>query len=336
MFKALKTGFVVADYTMALVKTYSAAGGSLEALAQHHGVTVTELCRPTDDVSVDRYLAMLKQAQVILADPFFGLHVGQNMDLDSFSILGKALLNSKTLGDALQQVLSLESLVHTLGVSDVTREQGSVRLTWRCHYQQHPMAPVLVESILGGIIEFSQQLSGRSIPIMATQFVHAQPPHSKGGEGIEYGRVYRSRCDFSCATNSILFADDVLGWPNQLYGADGVAQEPAGSVFLRSVEDFLRKHLSEGNPLMADVANHYNLTIRTFQRRLAKEGVTFNQVLARTRATLAQDYLKYSNLSALEISQLLGFREQSSFNHFFIDQLSVSPMKFRQQFNARS
>ena len=123
---------------------------------------------------------------------------------------------------------------------------------------------------------------------------------------------------------------------NQLYGADGVVQEPAGSVFLRSVEDFLRKHLSEGNPLMADVADNYNLTIRTFQRRLAKEGVTFNQVLARTRATLAQDYLKYSNLSALEISQLLGFREQSSFNHFFIDQLSVSPMKFRQQFSAGS
>jgi AraC-like DNA-binding protein len=334
MFKALDKGYAVGGYATALVKTIRLLGGSIEVLASDLGVTVTELCNPAHDLSAERYLGMLEKGQSMVADAYFGLHVGQSMDLDSFSVLGMALIQSKTIGDALQQVLALEGCVQTLGYSEVIREQGCVRLVWHCYYQQHPLAGVLVESVLAGIIEYSQQLAGRGMPILETTFKHGDTHLSGSGAAIEYGRVYGSRCSFFHSVNSILVADDVLAWPNTLLGSNALPNEQPGAHFIRSVEACVRDGLAHGNPLMADVAGHFHLTTRTFQRRLAKEGTSFNQLLAQIRLILAEDYLKYSNLTALEVSQLLGFKEQSSFNHFFVERLLVSPNQYGKRFKS--
>jgi len=47
------------------------------------------------------------------------------------------------------------------------------------------------------------------------------------------------------------------------------------------------------------------------------------------RRRLAKDYLLYSTMNTLQISQMLGFKEQSSFNHFFSDNLNMTPTEFR-------
>jgi AraC-like DNA-binding protein len=334
MLKALEKGYVVGDYSTALVKTVRLQGGSVESLAADLGVTVTELCSPSCNLSVERYLKLLEMGQARVSDPYFGLHVGQNMDLESFSVLGLALIKSKTIGEALQQVLALEGFVQSLGYTDVVREQGCVRLIWRCYYQQHSLASVLVESVLAGIIEYSQQLAGRSMPILETTFKHADSHLASPRANLEYGRVYGSRCSFSHSVNSILVADDVLAWPNKLLGSQALPNEQPGSHFIRSVEAYIRDALAFGNPIMAEVAAHHHLTVRTFQRRLAKEGTSFNQLLTQIRLILAQDYLKYSNLTALEVSQILGFKEQSSFNHFFMGQVSMPPSQYRKQYKS--
>lgn len=331
MLTKLDKGFVVGEYTSALIKTYSSAGASLQELAKSQGVSTSELCSPSVNPSADDYFSLIKNAQRILQDEYFGLHLGQNMDLDSFSVLGEALMQAQTIGDALWLVLDLEGFVQNLGFSQVVREQGCVRLIWKCHYQMHPMAGVLVESILAGIIEFAQQLAGRSLPILETTFIHAKPKSFKSGASIEYGRVYGSRCVFSHGMNSILVADDVLAWPNQLLGFSGKSVAQADHSLSTQVAAFLQNRLGLGSPKLQDVAEHFQLTLRTFQRRLVKEGVTYNQIVTKTRLTLAEDYLSYSNLSALEISQVLGFKEQSSFNHFFSEHHAMSPMQFRKR-----
>lgn len=48
----------------------------------------------------------------------------------------------------------------------------------------------------------------------------------------------------------------------------------------------------------------------------------------------AQDYLQYLNLSILQISQLLGFRKQSSFNHFFLKGCGLSSKKWQEKSKA--
>lgn len=75
--------------------------------------------------------------------------------------------------------------------------------------------------------------------------------------------------------------------------------------------------LPAGDASMDGLARRLGLSRRTLQRRLQDEGTTFQEVLAETRAALAQHYLRHSRLSAAEISFLLGYEDPNSFYRAF-------------------
>ncbi len=324
--------FVVGEYCQALLAAITAQGGSLKTIGAELGLTQAQLCSNTGKVSVNHYFELLRLSQELTHDAFMGLKVGQHVQAATFSVLGEAMIKAPTLGAALQQVLALEGLVHTLGHSQVLHEPGVVRFVWHCHYQLHPQARSLVESVIAGIIQFANQLAGRPIPMMAANFMHAKP---QGRAQEAYGLVCRSRCYFSQNQNSIVVADDVLAWPNHMahdprFTISPQAQNATpGSLLSQKVMAYLQERLALGNPPLSEVAAHYHLSVRTFQRRLDREDTQYIGILNQVRKRLAKDYLLYSTMSTLHISQLLGFKEQSSFNHFFSENIKMTPTQFR-------
>jgi len=331
--------FVLGLYAQALIEAYCAQGGTLEVLANALDVSQTWLCQPPEKLSVDNYLQLMSAAQSITNDHHFGLHVGQHMHSSSFDVLGQAMLQAGNLGQATEQVLALEGLVHTLGNSHILQEPGYIRFVWRCNFQQHPLARELTESVLAGIINFSQRLAGRPMPVMEVTFMHPDP---RLASMAEYQRICRSRCHFSQPYNSILVADEVLAWPVDLAvqhtqslftpQTASAPRSPASSAPLaHQINHHLASVLAYGNPSLTDIARQYHMTPRTLQRRLEKEGTNFQALLNSVRAGLAEDYLKYSTMSAFQISQMLGFKEQSSFNHFFVETFGLSPSHYRQR-----
>jgi AraC-like DNA-binding protein len=54
---------------------------------------------------------------------------------------------------------------------------------------------------------------------------------------------------------------------------------------------------------------------RTLMRRLAEEGVTFNEILQQLKASLAIRYLEEDGMSISRIAWLLGYQDASSFSH---------------------
>src|SRR5262249_21770434 len=65
------------------------------------------------------------------------------------------------------------------------------------------------------------------------------------------------------------------------------------------------------------IARSLNLSRRSMQRKLSREGVTFRQLVDNTRKQLAEQYLKDSTLVVSEVAYLLGFSEVSSFSRAF-------------------
>ena len=68
---------------------------------------------------------------------------------------------------------------------------------------------------------------------------------------------------------------------------------------------------------MGAVARDLAMSTRTLQRRLRAEGTTFQRTLNATRQSLALHYLAESDLSAGEISFLLGYEDTRSFYRAF-------------------
>ena len=68
---------------------------------------------------------------------------------------------------------------------------------------------------------------------------------------------------------------------------------------------------------------------RTFERRLAAEGMTFSAVVRNLRATLAQRHLNDPSLSISQIAWLLGYHEVSAFSKAFKRWTGKAPREVR-------
>lgn len=340
---------IVGEYLQPLLHTYLLQGGSLSTLAQHAGVSEAWLYQPPNTVNVDQYLALMSVVESLTCDPYLGLQIGTNMRLQNFDFLGYALANASTLGEGLEQVLAFESLVHNLGTSEVKKESGNIRFIWHSQYQAHPISRHLSESVLGGLIHLARQLAGKSIPTLEFTFIHQQYAKTTIKE---YQRFCQGQCHFNSDQNSILLAEEVLAWPipqsirQALSSIQPIADNLLDTLtplkkkellqrptqhFIDQLQQQIHLELMRGTPTLAKIADNLGQTPRTIQRRLTEAGSGFQIELDNIRSQLAEDYLRYSTMSILDISAQLSFKEQSSFNHFFKSRFDVTPLQYRKQ-----
>lgn len=92
---------------------------------------------------------------------------------------------------------------------------------------------------------------------------------------------------------------------------------PDPNAFDQSVQQLLARLLPEGQVSVDKVAASLHQSTRTLQRRLADSGLSWQELLDRTREQLACGYLRDHGLSLAEIALLLGYSEQSAFTRSF-------------------
>jgi len=329
------TGFVIAAYIQPVLEAYLQQGGRLSSLADVMGVSDLWMLKPPKKIAIEQYFRLLGNSSQLLQDGHLGVRIGQYVGLANFDVLGQALANTQsnalTLAQALQQVMVLERLVHRLGDSRIQVEGQNIRLIWRAQYQQDKAARLVAESVLAGIIHLAQQLTGRSIPVREVSFVHEKP---NDYQDQVYQQGYHADCQFNQSTNSIVIAAEVLAWP--LRRTEELSTQ---AITTESIVDQV-KHLLEqnmmSNPKVTQIAAMLGMGERSLQRKLQSSATSFQQVLAAVRLQQAYSYLQYSNLSILHISQLLGFKEQSSFNHFFLETTGSSPRSYKAKMKANN
>lgn len=87
--------------------------------------------------------------------------------------------------------------------------------------------------------------------------------------------------------------------------------------------------LSEGLPKMADIARKLGLSARSFHRRLAEHGLSFQTLTEETRREIATAMLQDERYSLFEVAFLTGYSEQSAFNRAFKRWMGMTPAAYR-------
>ena len=72
-----------------------------------------------------------------------------------------------------------------------------------------------------------------------------------------------------------------------------------------------------------------NWARRSLQRRLFEAGTTFEELREQVREDLAVKYVQQSSLRLLEISEILGYSQQSAFSRAFKRLRGVTPRQLR-------
>lgn len=320
---------VVAPYASTLRDAAKAVGVSDQAVADCGIPTSGEA-----DVPVGQYLALLTMATQVYG-PHFGCYLGQQVKPTTYGVNGILLLACPTLGEALQQVLRFEALVHDLGRSSLTLQGDRVIYRWRNDWPQHPAAAVLVESVFAGIKTCAEWLAGLALGEFAITFTHAPP-----AECHHWGEI---PVQYHTAENSIVFPAALLALPipqanNSLLPllaghAEQLLRERHQRVpaIVAQVRDVITAKLGSGPIQLGEVASALLLSNRTLQRRLSEAGQSFQMVLDTTRHELARHYLATSAMQIGEIGYLLGFQDPAAFHHAFKGWQGEVPSRFREQ-----
>lgn len=95
------------------------------------------------------------------------------------------------------------------------------------------------------------------------------------------------------------------------------------------VRDVLDQQLQDGEPSAASTATRLKMSLRTLNRTLAAEGLTYRQLLDQLRRDLAREYLRDMRASIGEVAFRLGFSEVSAFSRAYKRWTGQTPMQAR-------
>ncbi len=290
---------------------------------------------PDDLVPVNEWRALLEQAVQLCPDRVApGLAIGAGVQPHHVGVLGYLVLASDTLGEAMAAYQRYERLFYGVDIAEIRLTQDQAQLRWA----PTDTGPIADEAAIAALVTFTQRQSVDNAPPSRVGFVHsADPDHRRAC--IDF---FRCSVDFDCSHTFVQFPTAYLTTPMRHHEPglrallDRQAQAlltalPAPNAFDHAVQQVLLRQLPEGQVHIDKVARALHQSTRTLQRRLADSGMSWQQLLDRSREHLARQYLQDRSLSLAEIALLLGYSEQSTFTRAFRRWVGTTPLSYRQR-----
>ncbi len=328
---------VAGPFFQTLLDTVESLGISRGLLASRIACPESALEKVKELVPQSLYLSVLSAGRALTQDQYFGLHLGEKVRPGTYAVLGHTLISCSTLGQALQQVLRFEGLVHDLGTSTIRVNADVAEFIWNHHYLGSAWERDLDESTFAGMVTFAHWLAGKPVPISSISFTHAAPANT-----AEHQRIFQTEILFSQSENKICFPVSLALWPVtkadtslfpvlEKHAKHLLSQKQSQQGLVGEVKRVLLPRMARQETQIGLVAEDLNLSARTLQRKLKDLDTSFQKVLDGLRQEVASYYLEHSSLSIIEITFLLGFKEQSSFNHAFKDWTGYTPKNYRER-----
>jgi AraC-like DNA-binding protein len=329
---------VISTFVLPLLERMREAGFTFEQLADSAGLDARMLKDLPEQIRAQDYLALMNAGAKLTDDAFFGLHLGARMFAPAHAAYGMILSSCRTFTEALVQVQRYESLVHDMGRTSLRLDGDSAVISWSSDWPEVNECRHVAECIVASFQTMAAALARMPIPIMEAGLAHAQQDGSE-----EYERVLRCPIHFDQPSYYGRIAIQVLHWPLPYATTDllPVLVKHGEQLLLErgktgkvseleaAVKDAIISELKYGRSGLTDIAASLDLSVRTLQRRLKEVGLHFRVLLDSTRQELAQHYLRSTKLSLTEIAFLVGFQEQSSFNHAFREWTGTTPTLWR-------
>jgi AraC-like DNA-binding protein len=266
----------------------------------------------------------------------FGLWFGNQFQPRDLGLWGYAAVSAPTLGAAIGNLVELFRWHQESSLMTLSRvEENLVSLRYQIE------APDIVERrqdaelSLGMFLNVIRECCG---PGWSPEEVHFE--HPRPAEWKEHERAFGAPVYFAQPSNALLFRADILERP--MPGRDltlmtlmrncliELGRQPAGPRGLAdSVRGAIRNQLAQGEPTLDAIAAALRVPPSAIQRALSGVGLTFKELVERTRFDLALVYLRQRHLPLSEIAFLLGYSELSAFSRAVRRWTGLSPRRLR-------
>lgn len=288
---------------------------------------------PDDVVPIAVWRALLDQAAALRPERLaLGLEIGAGVQPHHIGVLGYLVLASDNLSEAMSTYQRYERLFYGVDLAEIAVDGSEVEIRWPPSEQGR----ISNEVSIGALITFLRRQMDDPPPPAHLAFVHEADP----ALAQAYREFFDCPVSFGDTHTRVRFPLAYLQLPmphrepglRALLAAQAQAllqALPDPNAYDRAVQQMLVRMLPEGEVSIERLARGLHQSVRTLQRRLAERGMSWQQLLDRTREQLARQYLADQALSVCEIAILLGYSEQSAFTRAFKRWTGQTPLAFR-------
>jgi len=312
---------VLAAAATGIVDYIEELGGDIDKIFGNVGIAPEMAGSPTLKLKLSSFCELFEESSRLTQFDNFGLWFGNRFKPRDLGLWGYAAVSSPTLGSALENLVGLFRFHQESSAMNFVRgPDGMLRLEYQI------VAPDIVERrqdaelSLGMFLNVLRECCG---PAWAPEEVHFEHPQPQ--EWRDHERAFSAPVYFSQSKNALLFRSDILDRPmpdsdltlmammQNCLEQLGSRADGSGSL-VDQVRSIIRTKLSSGYPALDQIAEALRLSSAAIQRELAREGLTYKDLVEVTRRDLALMYLKQRQLQFSEIAFLLGYSELSAFS----------------------
>lgn len=317
-------------------------GGDATRLLADSGIDPSRLTDPDFPVPGLAVAQLFENAARTLDAPDFGLQLSEFHDASILGTVALVVLNSDTVGAALDAIASNIQFHNPSARVRVTTDatRGIARYEHDPGLGEGAPRRQAIEMIYAIVFRLLCTLTGNDGSDWRVRFRH--------GRGATL-RQYRRH--FSC---SIEFGRDrdCIEFPSRLLRVDIDRADPNlralatrylaqlkrryPSDLRRQVAELVRRQLPNGGGHIARISAILGLHPKTLQRRLREENTTFERIADEVRRALAEEYLVFSVLPLPEVAALVGYSGQTAFIVACRRWFGVTPKRYRSGFMRRA
>ena len=301
-----------------------------EYLPDGQSVFENPLLRVPCEVLID----LLWQAEKMLGTTGIGLKVGQTFRPKTFLDFGYGLMSCPTLREALVFNRTYQAVNQKLGKARLEVDGDIASIQWHSSDEAEYARPS-TEMVLTGYIGVGKWITlTHGEEILAMRFRHRRPAHADFVEHILECPVYYDEPLDQLQFDARLADAPMPGANPQLVEhlsrrLDKVLEsiDRPDSISLATYR-MIERSLADGGATIPLIARQMGMSDRTLRRRLAGEGETFRDLLAKVRRDVCEIYLNEPDRTMSEIAQLLGYSEHSAFIRAFRGWFGVTPTEY--------
>jgi len=278
-----------------------------------------------------------ERAVAVTGDPCFGLWAGRHIRPTSFHALGYSWLASETLLGSLNRLCRYLRVISTGPIClSLDRDGDHYVLTETLSDLFHAPTATAIDAFVVAIVQLCRTATDAHFTPASVALDHV-------GHGRTDEYVAALGCPVSFDSDETRMVFDRASLEVRLPGDNAElarANDKVAEQYLQTLEphkvasevrELLLTLLPSGKSKQSTIANRMHRSLSTLQRQLQSEGTSYQEIRDDTRRSLAQEYVRDSDLTLSQIAYMLGFSDQSNFSRAFKRWTGASPSEFRRQ-----
>lgn len=319
--------------TLQVLEALTACGADERRLCREAGIDRGSLREDGERVPWRRVRALFAEAERATRDPLVGWRAGEATR--ARGLIRYVWMSAETLGDGLDA--ACRAVAHGARPLRMELERGR-SVAWlriALDVAPHPAHRLMLEYLAAFQVRLLRDVAGQPLRPDEIRF-----PHPPAAAPADYQPLFQAPVRFRQPDCRVAIDAHLLDLPVATANprlarlvADDIARElesaERGPLRAR-VERALRTSLSgSGRVSQRGIAGLLGISVRTLQRGLAREGVTFRDARAALQRALAEEMLEDPTPSITEIARRLGFDDGAAFGKAFRRWAGTSPGAWR-------